>query len=156
MATQTSAQRRREEALAYQEFVRTCPTAKLLDRIADKWVTLVLEALSDGSRRYAEVSRTVPGASQKMLTQTLRQLERDGLVARQVTPSVPVRVDYRLTELGASLLPVVRAIKGWADSHFEQIEAARASYDAGRAEGAPAPSDRPAEVRAHLVGSGVS
>jgi len=116
----------------------------------------VLEALSDGSRRYAEVSRAVPGASQKMLTQTLRQLERDGLLARQVTPSVPVRVDYRLTELGASLLPVVRAIKGWADSHFEQIEAARASYDAGRAEGAPAPSDRPAEVRAHLVGSGVS
>jgi len=156
MATQTSAQRRREEALAYQEFVRTCPTAKLLDRIADKWVTLVLEALSDGSRRYAEVSRTVPGASQKMLTQTLRQLERDGLVARQVTPSVPVRVDYRLTELAVSLLPVVRAIKGWADSHFEQIEGARARYDAGRAEGAPPPSDRRTEVRAHLVGAGVS
>jgi hypothetical protein len=65
-------------------------------------------------------------------------------------------VDYRLTELGASLLPVVKAIKGWADSHFEQVEAARASYDTARAENLEPPSDRRAEVRAHLVGSAVS
>ena len=134
MATQSAAQRRRAEALAYQEFVRSCPTSKLLDRIGDKWVTLLLVALVGGPRRYGELSRKVPGASPKMLTQTLRLLERDGLVSRTVIPSVPVRVDYRLTELGESLLRLVESIKGWAESHFDQIEAARAGYDGARAQ----------------------
>ena len=132
MATQSAAARRRAEALAYQEFVRTCPTSRLLDRIGDKWVTLLLVALANGPRRYGELSRAVPGASQKMLTQTLRGLERDGLVARAVTPSVPVRVDYRLTGLGESLLPVLSAIKNWAERHIDEVDAAREHYDATR------------------------
>jgi DNA-binding HxlR family transcriptional regulator len=129
MATQTAAQRRHAEALAYQEFVRECPTSRLLERIGDKWVTLLLVALSDGALRYGELSRAVPGASQKMLTQSLRAMERDGLVARSVTPSVPVRVDYELTALGVSLLPVLRAIKDWAELHMPDVVAARADYD---------------------------
>jgi DNA-binding HxlR family transcriptional regulator len=132
MATQSAAQRRREEALAYQEFVRACPTSKLLDRIGDKWVTLLLVALSEGPLRYGELSRAVPGVSQKMLTQSLRGLERDGLLARTVTPSVPVRVDYELTPLGRSLLPVLKAIKDWAELHMDDVTAARAGYDGAR------------------------
>jgi DNA-binding HxlR family transcriptional regulator len=129
MATQSAAQRRREEALAYQEFVRDCPTSKLLDRIGDKWVTLLLVALSAGPLRYGGLSRALPGASPKMLTQTLRALERDGLLARTVTPSVPIRVDYELTPLGRSLLPVVRAIKDWAELHMGDVTSARDGYD---------------------------
>jgi DNA-binding HxlR family transcriptional regulator len=130
MATRTAAQRRREEATAYQEYVRSCPTHRLLDRIGDKWVSLVLVALADGPRRYGGLSRAVPGASQKMLTQTLRALERDGLVERTVTPSVPVRVDYRLTPLGGSLLTLMSAINDWARRNMAEVDRARAEYDA--------------------------
>ncbi|GAA5155990.1 helix-turn-helix domain-containing protein [Pseudonocardia eucalypti] len=129
MATQTAAERRQARAVAHREFVRTCPTQRLLDRIGDKWVTLAIAALRDGPRRYGELGRDLAGASQKMLTQTLRALERDGLVARVVTPAVPVRVEYRLTPLGESLLPVVHAIKGWAEAHIDEIDNARADYD---------------------------
>jgi DNA-binding HxlR family transcriptional regulator len=87
----------------------------VLDALSDKWVTLILTALADSPRRYSELSRTIAGVSQKMLTQTLRLLERDGLVTRTITPAVPVRVDYQLTALGRTLLPVVRAIKDWSE-----------------------------------------
>jgi DNA-binding HxlR family transcriptional regulator len=90
---------------------------------------MVLLALEDGPLRYSEVSRIVAGVSQKMLTQTLRTLERDGLAEREVTPSVPVRVDYRLTELGRSLLPVMRSVTEWAEQHMDNVIAARADYD---------------------------
>lgn len=133
MATRTAAQRRHDEALAYQEYVRSCPTHRLLDRIGDKWVSLVLVALADGPRRYGGLARAVPGASQKMLTQTLRALERDGLVERTVTPSVPVRVDYRLTPLGESLHTLMGAINDWAGRHMADVDQARAEYDARRA-----------------------
>ncbi|MFI8961382.1 winged helix-turn-helix transcriptional regulator [Streptomyces sp. NPDC053493] len=129
MATRTAAERRADARRAYDAYLAECPSRQLLDRISDKWVTLLLNALADGPRRYAELGRTVAGVSQKMLTQTLRGLERDGLVTRTVTPSVPVRVDYALTPLGVSLLPVVRAIKEWADGHIEEVAAARAEYD---------------------------
>nr|WP_240973853.1 helix-turn-helix domain-containing protein [Nonomuraea sp. FMUSA5-5] len=102
----------------------------MLDRLSDKWVTLVLTALSQGPRRYSDLSRRIAGVSQKMLTQTLRVLERDGLVSRTITPSVPVRVDYELTPLGQSLMPLVSAIKSWAQEHIEDVEAARRRYDA--------------------------
>ena len=101
----------------------------MLATLSDKWVTLVISALADGPLRYSGLSRTIPGASQKMLTQTLRTLERDGLVSRTVTAAVPVRVDYELTPLGHSLLPVQRAIKAWAETHIEQVHQARADYD---------------------------
>ncbi|MER7955477.1 helix-turn-helix domain-containing protein [Streptomyces sp. NPDC096030] len=129
MATRTAAQQREEARRAYDAYLAECPARQLLDRIADKWVTLVLSALADGPRRYSDLGRTIAGVSQKMLTQTLRALERDGLVARSVTPSVPVRVDYELTALGVSLLPVVRAVKDWADGHIEEVLASREAYD---------------------------
>ncbi|MCO5971196.1 winged helix-turn-helix transcriptional regulator [Actinoallomurus soli] len=130
MPTQTAAQRRAEARAAYDAYLATCPARELLDRISDKWVTLILNALADGPRRYSDLGRTIAGVSQKMLTQTLRALERDGLVTRSVTPSVPVRVDYELTPLGTSLLPIVRAVKDWAQTHIAEVHAARASYDA--------------------------
>jgi DNA-binding HxlR family transcriptional regulator len=125
----TAAQRRERERAAYNAYVAECPSRQVLDALSDKWVTLVLTALADAPRRYSELSRTIAGVSQKMLTQTLRLLERDGLVTRTITASVPVRVDYQLTPLGRTLLPVVRAIKDWSESHISEIHAARAAYD---------------------------
>ncbi|MEU1204399.1 helix-turn-helix domain-containing protein [Nocardia sp. NPDC005825] len=130
MATKTAAQRRTEARRDYDAYIQECPTRHLLDRISDKWVSLLLNALADGPRRYSDLNRIVAGVSQKMLTQTLRGMERDGLVTRTVTSSVPVRVDYELTALGQSLLPVMRAIKDWAETHIEDVLAARESYDA--------------------------
>ncbi|WP_101789258.1 winged helix-turn-helix transcriptional regulator [Nonomuraea indica] len=129
MTTRTTAQQREQARIAYDAYLATCPARQLLDRISDKWVSLLLTALADGPQRYSSLSRTIAGVSQKMLTQTLRTLERDGLVSRSVTPSVPVRVDYALTPLGVSLLPVMRAIKDWAETHIEQVTAARDTYD---------------------------
>jgi DNA-binding HxlR family transcriptional regulator len=102
---------------------------QVLNAISDKWVTLVLSALADGPQRYSGLARRVAGVSQKMLTQTLRQLERDGLLTRSITPTVPVRVDYELTELGKTILPVVAAIKRWSEIHIAAIHAARRAYD---------------------------
>jgi DNA-binding HxlR family transcriptional regulator len=129
MATKTAAQRRAEAKLAYNAFMADCPTRQLLDTLSDKWLTLVLSRLIDGPRRYSELSREIAGVSQKMLTQTLRTLERDGLVDRVVTPSVPVRVDYELTAVGKDLAPVVHAIKLWAEANMDRIDTARADYD---------------------------
>ena len=129
MPTLTSAERRERERDAYNAFLAECPSRLLLDRLSDKWTTLLLVALADGPQRYSELARAVAGVSQKMLTQTLRSLERDGLITRHVTPSVPVRVDYELTDLGRSLLPVVRAVKDWAEVHMPDVRAARARFD---------------------------
>src|SRR4051812_22765503 len=126
--TRTAAQRREESRSRYNANLKECPGHQILATLSDKWVTLVTAALADGPRRYNELSRTVAGASQKMLTQTLRTLERDGLVTRTVVPTVPVRVDYALTDLGHSLLPIQRAIKAWAETHIDEIHAARATY----------------------------
>jgi DNA-binding HxlR family transcriptional regulator len=125
----TAAQRREQERDRFNVFVATCPSRQLLARLSDKWVGLVICSLEGGSRRYSEISREVAGVSQKMLTQTLRSLERDGLVEREVTPSVPVRVDYQLTELGRSLLPVMSAVHTWAEQHMPEVNSAREVYD---------------------------
>ncbi|HEY3004938.1 MAG TPA: helix-turn-helix domain-containing protein [Kribbellaceae bacterium] len=130
MPTMTAAERRRRAEIEYDAFLADCPARKLLDRISDKWVTLLLTALADGPQRYSDLSRKVAGISQKMLTQTLRSLERDGLVSRRVTPSVPVRVDYELTELGVSLMQLIRSIKAWAEQHLDEVLDAHAAYDA--------------------------
>lgn len=106
-----------------------CPSRQVLDRIGDKWSVLILGLLADGPRRYTELSRAIGGVSQKMLTQTLRSLERDGLLTRSVTPSVPVRVDYELTELGRTLMPLISSIKTWAETHMPEVNAARETYD---------------------------
>ncbi|MEU6848147.1 helix-turn-helix domain-containing protein [Streptomyces sp. NPDC046716] len=131
MATTTAAQRRERERFAYDAFLRECPTNQLLARLSDKWVSLVVAALAghDGPMRYSDLGRKIAGVSQKMLTQTLRALERDGIVARTVTPSVPVRVDYELTALGRSLGGLLVAVKDWAETHMDEVAVARESYD---------------------------
>lgn len=106
-----------------------CPTRDLLDRLGTKWVSHLLLALADGSRRYSQLGADIENISQKMLTQTLQQLERDGLVSRAVTPSVPIRTDYALTALGHTLLPLVVELKAWAEAHAEQTSRARSAYD---------------------------
>ncbi|MEV3857508.1 helix-turn-helix domain-containing protein [Streptomyces sp. NPDC050095] len=137
MATMTAAQRREQERFAYDAFLRECPTNQLLARLSDKWVSLVVAALAeqDGPMRYSDLGRKIAGVSQKMLTQTLRALERDGIVARAVTPSVPVRVDYELTGLGRSLSGLLVAVKAWAESHMDEVADAREAYDEAAAVG---------------------
>lgn len=130
MPTMTAAQRREQARVAYDAFIRNCPTNQLLDRISDKWVSLVVSALADGPMRYSDLGRRIAGVSPKMLTQTLRALERDGILTRTVTPSVPVRVDYALTPLGSSLSTLLSAVKDWAENHFDEVHAARERYDA--------------------------
>ena len=111
-----------------------CPARELLDQISTKWANLSLIALAAGPRRYSDITRFMPGASKKMITQTLRMLERNGMVTRTITPAVPVRVDYELTALGRSLLPLVWAIKVWSESNMDEVAAARGAYDAENAE----------------------
>jgi len=129
MPTMTAAQRRAAEKIDYDAFLAQCPSRQLLDRLSDKWVTLVLAALGEQPQRYSQLARTIAGVSQKMLTQTLRTLERDGLLTRTVTATVPVTVTYELTALGRSLLEVIAGLKLWAELHMDDVLEARASYD---------------------------
>jgi DNA-binding HxlR family transcriptional regulator len=143
MATMTAAQKRSQAKMGYDAFLAGCPSRQLLARISDKWVALILAALgSDGphppgteredrprSMRYSELSRRLAGVSQKMLTQTLRSLERDGLVSRTVTPTVPVTVTYELTDLGISLQDVMLGLKQWAEANMGEVLAQREEYD---------------------------
>ena len=131
----TAEQRRTEAKVVYDAFMARCPSRQVMATIGDKWAGLVVSALADGPRRHGELRSTIAGASQKMLTQTLRSLERDGLVTRTVTPSVPVRVDYELTALGHGLVPVLGALKAWAEENIEDVLAAREVYDARAAAG---------------------
>ncbi|MFF1439501.1 winged helix-turn-helix transcriptional regulator [Streptomyces sp. NPDC058295] len=129
MATTTAAQRREQARSEYDAFLRDCPTNQLLDRLSDKWVSLVVSALAPGPQRYSDLARRIAGVSPKMLTQTLRTLERDGILTRTVTPSVPVRVDYELTPLGSNLALLLTAVKNWAEIHFDEVQEARRRYD---------------------------
>jgi DNA-binding HxlR family transcriptional regulator len=107
-----------------------CQTiSELLSRIGDKWSVLVVSTLADGSKRFNELRREIPAVSQRMLTLTLRNLERDGLVSRAVTPSIPPRVDYALTDLGHSLQGPICALSQWALDNVGEIHAAQARYD---------------------------
>ncbi|QMU78440.1 helix-turn-helix transcriptional regulator [Streptacidiphilus sp. PB12-B1b] len=143
MATMTAAQQRAQAKVEYDAFVAACPSRKLLDRISDKWVTLILAGLGSDSAhepgadcageprvmRYSELQRLLAGVSQKMLTQTLRSLERDGLVSRSVVPTVPVTVSYELTDLGLSLYEMMRGLKAWAEVHMDDVLANRQTYE---------------------------
>ena len=102
----------------------------LLSRIGDKWTVLVVATLGDGPRRFNELRREIPSVSQRMLTLTLRNLERDGIVSRTVTPSIPPRVDYELTALGHSLLKPITALTEWALDNVEAIHDAQSRFDA--------------------------
>ncbi len=130
--TLTADQKRQAAQTHYAEGLGLCPARQLLETISSKWVTLVMLELADGELRHSELRRRIPGASQKMLTSTLRSLERDGLVTRLLTLSVPVRTDYELTPLGHSLLAVIHGMKEWADDNMDQVEEARGDYDSRR------------------------
>jgi DNA-binding HxlR family transcriptional regulator len=106
----------------------------LLSRIGDKWTVLVVQTLAGGSKRFNELRREIPSVSQRMLTLTLRNLERDGLVSRTVTPTIPPRVDYELTELGRSLQKPICGLATWALDNVDAIHAAQARFDAAREE----------------------
>jgi DNA-binding HxlR family transcriptional regulator len=107
-----------------------CPAVReVLNRVGDKWSVQVIALLEDGPRRFNELRRSIEGVSQRMLTLTLRNLERDGLVTRTVYPSVPPRVDYALTRLGGTLLEPVQALAAWAAAHRTEIQAARERHE---------------------------
>lgn len=107
-----------------------CPVRDVLDQIGDKWTTLVLMTLQTGPHRFNELQRSVPDISKRMLTQSLRNLERDGLVSRHVFPTKPPSVEYRLSALGESLLAPLGILVEWAERHHRQIRQARTDYDA--------------------------
>ncbi len=118
-----------EPVLRGSPYRADCPTRRILDRIGDRWTVLVVGALWDGSARFSELRRRIEGVSQKMLTQTLRGLERDGLVRRTVYPEVPVRVEYALTEAGRTLREPLRALEEWSIAHLGQVAASQDAYD---------------------------
>src|ERR1700682_3352776 len=100
-----------------------CPSRLVLDRIADKWTALIIQILAQGTMRYAALQREIGGISQKMLTQTLRSLERDGLVQRTVHPVVPPKVEYALTRLGRTLIDLLHALCRWSEKHLAELQA---------------------------------
>ncbi|MFF0266449.1 winged helix-turn-helix transcriptional regulator [Kribbella sp. NPDC004536] len=107
-----------------------CDVRQILDRIGDKWSLLVIALLDNRCMRFTELKKTIDGISQRMLTVTLRQLERDGLVSRTVHPVVPPRVDYELTPLGVTLHATIQSLVTWTETHQVEIATARARYDA--------------------------
>jgi DNA-binding HxlR family transcriptional regulator len=107
-----------------------CPVRQVLDGLGDKWSILVMAALYQSGRRFSELRRDIPDISQKMLTHTLRKLERDGLIERMVTPTAPPRVDYRLQPLGQNLFVRFASLASWVIDNRSEIDAARARFDA--------------------------
>lgn len=140
MATMTAAQKKAEAKTRYNAFLAACPSQQLLAQVSGKWVTLVLSALGSGPdcdgeprpMRYSELARVLAGVSPKMLTQTLRTLERDGLISRTATATVPVTVTYDLTALGLSLHQTVRQLKLWSETHRDEVSAHQAQFDDAR------------------------
>ncbi len=116
-------------ALFGDPYQADCPTRRILDRIGDRWTVLVVGVLGDGDARFSELRRRIEGVSQKMLTQTRRGLERDGLVRRTVHPEVPVRVEYALTDAGRTLLKPLRALQEWSIEHLGDVSASQVAYD---------------------------
>ncbi len=118
-----------ETDVVFNVYSRACPTRAALDRIADKWTVLILGLLEGGPRRFSGLQREIDGISQKMLTQTLRALERDGLIRRTVYPEVPPHVEYDLTALGHTLSEPIAAIRRWAEQHIGTVTLAQQIYD---------------------------
>jgi DNA-binding HxlR family transcriptional regulator len=111
-------------------YAATCPTRLVLDRVADKWAVLILGSLRDEPVRFNELRRMIEGISQKMLSQTLKSLERDGLVSRKAIPTVPVTVEYSITPLGRTLSATVDGLRVWAETHIDKVLKAQKQYDA--------------------------
>ena len=136
--TSTTPRHTRENQPTTVEQTATCEIRDLLDRLADKWSLLVVELLGDGTQRFTELKRRIDGISQRMLTLTLRQLERDGMVTRTVHPTVPPRVDYELTSLGRSLLEAIQPIVIWTRINRPEIIESRQRYDDSTRQGSTA------------------
>ncbi|MEN3615457.1 helix-turn-helix domain-containing protein [Plantactinospora sp. ZYX-F-223] len=133
MAAYTSAEdpwRERAPAVLAARDDTTCRVREVLDRVGEKWAVTIIAELGKEPQRFTELRRAIPGVSQRMLTTTLRGLERDGLVSRTVHPVVPPRVDYELTPLGETLLDTVSALLAWALQHIDEVDKARSEYDA--------------------------
>jgi DNA-binding HxlR family transcriptional regulator len=118
-----------ETSLAANVLNPDCPSRVVFQRVGDKWASLVVQVLADGPVRFSELRKMVSVVTPKVLTQTLRSLERDGLVTRTIHAQVPPRVDYELTALGSSLLEPLAQLRVWAESHVPAILAARDAYD---------------------------
>jgi len=116
-------------SLAFDVYSRGCPARQVLDRLADKWAVLVIGRLRGGTLRFNQLRREVDGVSQKVLSQTLKKLERDGLIARQVIATVPVTVEYSLTGLGTTLGETIELLSRWAESNMPAVLAAQHDYD---------------------------
>jgi DNA-binding HxlR family transcriptional regulator len=112
-----------------------CRASEVLGRVGDKWSLQVIFSLGDGARRFTDLKRGIEGVSQRMLTVTLRGLERDGIVTRTIYPVIPPRVDYELTAMGRTLLDAAGSLVCWAHAHLDEIEASRAEYDAREQQG---------------------
>jgi DNA-binding HxlR family transcriptional regulator len=117
------------EPLVFDVYDASCPSRTALHRIGDRWTALVVGVLSERPHRFGELRRRIEGVSQKMLTQTLRSLERDGLVSRKAFATVPVTVEYALTPLGETLVPALAAVRDWAERHIAEIVEARERFD---------------------------
>jgi DNA-binding HxlR family transcriptional regulator len=126
----------------YNVYSAKCPTRQALDRIADKWTALIVGLLAQRTHRFGELRRGVEGTSHKVLTQTLRSLERDGLVHREPIPTIPPSVEYSLTTLGRTLAEPLAAIRAWAERHIEQIEKSRAASSGQRSAAIHCDSDQ--------------
>lgn len=113
----------------WNPYLATCPTRQVLDCVADKWAVLIMGLLLGGTRRFGELRRDIEGVSQKMLTQTLRSLERDGIIDREVFASVPPKVVYSLTPLGESLATTLDELRLWAEQNIEDVLRHRQSFD---------------------------
>ncbi len=126
-----------ESSIPWNVYSDRCPTRLALDRIADKWTVLIVGLLASGTRRFGELRREIPGVSPKVLTQKLRELERDGLVSRRIYASVPPKVEYSLTPLGRTLIGLLDAVRVWAESHIEAVLEAQKAFDDRANEPAP-------------------
>lgn len=122
--------------MEYDVYSAECPARAVLDHVGDKWALLVLHRLSQGATRFNALRRDIHGLSQKVLSQVLKRLERDGLISRQVFPTVPVTVEYALTGIGECLTANVGPLLRWAEANMDQIRTAQAEYDARMAEAA--------------------
>ncbi len=108
----------------------SCRAREVLQRVGDKWSVYVIDLLGQGTKRFSELHRSIDGITARMLTVTLRGLERDGIVTRTIHPVIPPRVDYELTPMGRTLLDTIGQLVSWTDTHLDEIEHARAAYDA--------------------------
>lgn len=117
------------QTMVYDVYAQRCPTRMVLDRLADKWVVLILGRLADGPVRFNQLRRDIEGVSQKVLSQTLKKLERDGMIDRRAFATVPVTVEYTLTPLGQTLIATLSALTDWAETNIEAVLAAQQRYD---------------------------